>query len=261
VLATAESDDLIRTSPCRLRGAGQEHHAERPMVGTELVLELADVIGERLGALVLVCGFGGLRTGEALGLRRCDVDPLRSTVSVVVQAQELAGHGRALSGPKSDAGRRTVVVPKLVTTALVEHLSRFTGPELDAPVFTGPEGGPLRRASLSKAWRAAVRAVGAPAGLRVHDLRHHAATLAARVPGTTTAELMARIGHSSPRAALIYQHHTDERDRAIASALDAVIEQTQRPTRAPVVGIDRAGVRGVSGLAGAVPNTERSATP
>jgi hypothetical protein len=30
---------------------------------------------------------------------------------------------------------------------------------------------------------------------------------------------MARLGHSSPRAALIYQHATRERDKTIADAL------------------------------------------
>ena len=38
----------------------------------------------------------------------------------------------------------------------------------------------------------------------VSKVRHHAATLTARMPGITTKELMARIGHASPRAALIY---------------------------------------------------------
>lgn len=37
---------------------------------------------------------------------------------------------------------------------------------------------------------------------------------------------MARMGHASPRAALIYQHATAERDRAIADALSAMIDQT-----------------------------------
>jgi hypothetical protein len=34
---------------------------------------------------------------------------------------------------------------------------------------------------------------------------------------------MSRIGHSSPRAALIYQHATAERDKRIAEAIDAEI--------------------------------------
>lgn len=43
----------------------------------------------------------------------------------------------------------------------------------------------------------------------------------------TTKELMARLGHSSPRAALIYHHVTEERDRAIADQLDTLIASTQ----------------------------------
>lgn len=60
-------------------------------------------------------------------------------------------------------------------------------------------------------------------GLRFHDLRHTAATLAATT-GAITKELMARLGHASPRAALIYQHATDDRDRAIAAALTGLVE-------------------------------------
>lgn len=47
---------------------------------------------------------------------------------------------------------------------------------------------------------------------------------------------MARIGHSSPRAALLYQHAAADRDRMISSYLDDVIAATERPKLAPVVG-------------------------
>jgi hypothetical protein len=39
---------------------------------------------------------------------------------------------------------------------------------------------------------------------------------------------MARIGHSSTRAAMIYQHASRERDQAIAAALDALIDEARR---------------------------------
>jgi integrase len=258
VLATAEADDLIRQNPCRIRGGGQEHHDERPMIDTALVLDLADAIVPRLRACVLVAGFAGLRTGESLGLRRRDVDLLHGELRVVVQAQEVAGEGRVVLAPKSEAGKRTVVIPKVVADALETHMAEYTGPDLDAPVFTGPEGGPLRRARLSAAWRDAVKATGAPEGLHPHDLRHHAATLTARMPGVTTKELMARIGHASPRAALIYQHATAERDRAIATYLDGVVEGTERPARAPVVNLAEASRGGGVGL-DAEPGTGREA--
>ena len=52
---------------------------------------------------------------------------------------------------------------------------------------------------------------------------------------------MARIGHASPRAALIYQHATAERDRAIASFLDAEVAATVRTTKAPATDLAAAG--------------------
>lgn len=61
------------------------------------------------------------------------------------------------------------------------------------------------------------------------------------MPGVTTKELMARIGHASPRAALIYQHATAERDRAIAAFLDAEVAATVRSTKAPVADLHGAG--------------------
>jgi integrase len=53
-------------------------------------------------------------------------------------------------------------------------------------------------------------------------LRHTGATLAAAT-GATTKELMRRLGHSSPAAALVYQHAADDRDGEIARALDATL--------------------------------------
>ena len=60
-------------------------------------------------------------------------------------------------------------------------------------------------------------AAGRP-DLRFHDLRHTGATLAAAT-GATLAELMARLGHSTPAAAMRYQHAAAERDKVIAAAL------------------------------------------
>ena len=59
--------------------------------------------------------------------------------------------------------------------------------------------------------------------MHFHDLRHAAATLAVQT-GATLKDTMARLGHASPRAALIYQHAASDRDHAIARALDAAAQ-------------------------------------
>jgi integrase len=72
----------------------------------------------------------------------------------------------------------------------------------------------------------ALKEAGIPAdlGLHLHDLRHTGSTWSAQ-SGATLTELMARIRHSSTRAAMIYQHATRDRDNAIATALDQLILQ------------------------------------
>ena len=75
-------------------------------------------------------------------------------------------------------------------------------------------------------------------GFHFHDLRHTGNTLAAST-GASTKELMARMGHSSPRAALIYQHATRDRDRALADALSKLAGEPPRdPPRLHLVGDD-----------------------
>ena len=166
---------------------------------------------------------------------RADVDLLHGEVHVRRQTQEITDVGGMILDPKSEAGRRTVALPAVVVETLDRHLALFPGSDADAPLFTGPAGTPLRRATWSRVWRAAVAATGAPAELRPRDLRHHAATLTARMPGITTKELMARIGHASPRAALIYQHAAQERDRAVASFLDDIVAASRPTPTADVV--------------------------
>jgi integrase len=70
--------------------------------------------------------------------------------------------------------------------------------------------------------------------IRFHDLRHTGNTLAAAT-GASTRELMARMGHSSMRAALIYQHATKDRDAAIAAALSDMVASTETAPSAPVI--------------------------
>jgi integrase len=73
-----------------------------------------------------------------------------------------------------------------------------------------------------------VESIGAP-GLHFHDLRHTGNMLAAGT-GATLRDLMARMGHDSMRAALIYQHSTHSADRKIAEAMEALIgERAETP--------------------------------
>jgi integrase len=224
VLNGAVEDGRIVANPCTIKGAGVERSAERSVASIDQVQALANAIEPRFGALVLLAAFSGLRFGELSALTRRHIDLEAATVKVEVSAAEVhkANGGRIVGDPKTERSRRTVALPPQVALVLASHLAQYVGPEPDALVFCGPLGAPLRRGNFHKVWAKARDAAGIPDSLHFHDLRHTGNTLAAAT-GASTAELMARMGHASPRAAMIYQHATADRDRAIADALGKMI--------------------------------------
>ncbi len=179
-------------------------------------------------ALVLLATFASLRWGEVTALRRCDIDLEAATVRVRAAFVERSTGEILLGPPKSRAGRRVVGIPQAVIPVLREHLTVYVKDEPGALAFPGAQGGPLRRGNFNKmsAWPYAVRAVGVD-GLHFHDLRHTGNTFAA-ASGAGLRDLMARMGHDSERAAMIYQHEARGADQAITSAIDSHVQAEQR---------------------------------
>ena len=104
----------------------------------------------------------------------------------------------------------------IIKAELADHLERLDPDDDQVLVFTSPMGTPLRHSNFyRRAWPPAVAKAGLP-GIHFHDLRRAGNTLTA---DAGLRELMDRIGHSSTRAALIYQHSSDERQRKLADAV------------------------------------------
>ena len=283
VLMTTTEDDKIQTrNPCRIRGAGDEETAERPVLTVAQVFELAERVGRRpvgnirklpaggyrlrfrrhglmrtapevfrtrpeaeqalwrmaddgradcnhdrrFGALVLLATFASLRWGEVTALRRCDLDLARGTVRIRAAFVERSTGEILLGPPKSKAGRRVV------------HSGR------DHP---GPARAPVGLRQARAGCADLPRRDGRPAapqqlqqdvGLALRgalDRRTKSARSRSTAHGNTFAasggagirDLMARMGHDSERAALIYQHQARGADKTITSAIDAHIVSEQ----------------------------------
>lgn len=109
VLMTAvEEDKMISRNPCRIKGAGNEHTPERPVLTIAQVFELADRTADRrFRAMVLLTTFASLRWGEVTAVRRSSIDLQTRTVRVREQLLELDNGEMRLGPLKSKAGRRT----------------------------------------------------------------------------------------------------------------------------------------------------------
>jgi integrase len=283
IMATAVDDGLLPRNPCRLKGAGDEHAAERPVLTVGQVYELADRVGmrpvgniratpdgyrlrfahngvmrtpperyttraealralwkmagdsradsthdQRFRALVLLATFASLRWGEVSALTRADLDLKARTVRVRAAYVERSTGPLVLGPPKSQAGRRIVGIPAAIVPDLEQHLAVYVKPGSGALVFPGIMGGPVRRGNFNKlsGWPHVVEALGMP-GLHVHDLRHTGNQFAAN-SGAGLRDLMARMGHDSERAAMIYQHEARGADKAITDAIDKHVDDEQR---------------------------------
>jgi integrase len=190
ILALAVEARYIAANPCTVRRAASDQSPEMHIATVEQVATIARCIPHRYKALVLVAAFSGLRWGELVGLRRKRVDLVHGVIVVAEQLLEV--NGAFSFGPtKSRAGHRTVALPAAVVTVLAEHLRRYVLTQPDALVFVGERGAMLRRSNFNRrVWAPAVRAAGVP-GLRFHDLRHTAGTLATAA-GASLREVMAR---------------------------------------------------------------------
>lgn len=223
ILNTAVADDLLPANPCRVQGAGSVRRQRTIRPATLIELErLVEAAPERYRVMVLLGAWCALRFGEVTELRRKDVDPDGGVIRVRRGVTWLTGKP-VVDTPKTAAGSRDVAIPPHLFIALKNHLDAHVTPGPEALLFPLDAGGDVQisphkfRPIFSRARRAA----GRP-DLTFHQLRHTGAVLAA-ASGATIAELMARLGHTTPAMAMRYQHASADRDRVIAEALSELV--------------------------------------
>ncbi|HYX86876.1 MAG TPA: tyrosine-type recombinase/integrase [Gaiellales bacterium] len=201
------------SSPDRVRLPRVEQR-ELTIPTPEQVERLAAMIDARLWALVRLCGYAGLRQGEALALRPEDVDWLRRRAWV---GATLNKRTRKRESPKSGRGR-WVTLPTIVVDALAQHVAEHPA---DGYVFHR-QGRPWPATKVWAAWEAARNACGMD-GVRFHDLRHSAASLMIAA-GWSPKRVQVELGHADPAFTLrVYGHLWPDEIEAGRRALDAVL--------------------------------------
>ncbi|MFY1597059.1 site-specific integrase [Micromonospora sp. WMMD737] len=184
---------------------------ERPVVAVWTPAQLASFLdyvrGDSLYALWWLVALRGLRRGEAAGLRWVDIDLHDGQLSVVRQ-RTTAGYDVHEGPPKTAASRRTVALDTHTVQVLRQHRARQRerrGRRVGAGkvchdsgyVFISPDGLPLHPGYLTQRFRLLVDRAGLPP-IRLHDLRHGAATLA-HAAGADMKTIQDQLGHANIR--------------------------------------------------------------
>lgn len=186
----------LRRNPCRIRGAGKESAAERPVATVAQVDALADAMVPRWRLMVYLAAYGPLRPEEQAAMRRPDVDLDVVGVWMRRAAPELTTGRRVVGDTKSDAGKRLVVLSAFMEQVLRRHLAWYAEKAPDGLLFLGEKGKPFRRSTFGRKWRRARARVGMPEDFRFYGLRHTGHTLSTQ-SGATLKDT--RSGRASPQ--------------------------------------------------------------
>jgi integrase len=138
----------------------------------------------------------GLRRGEAVGLRWCDLDLIARVLMVSHQVRDHNGR-TVVCPPKTDSSIRVIALDHL-TVGVLRRLSAIEAPS-DRPLtgflFTNQRGDPLSPGYVTHTFRRLIADAGLPP-IRLHDLRHGAASLSLAA-GNELKTVQAMLGHSS----------------------------------------------------------------
>ncbi|MEW5934348.1 MAG: tyrosine-type recombinase/integrase [Bacillota bacterium] len=227
-LEDAVKEGLCGRNAAHLARPPEKEAKERPVLSEEESRILLDRLADpRLRIPAALALGAGLRRGEALGLRWCDVDLDGHRLYVSQTMQHIPGEGVAARPPKTAAGRRCVAIPGF----LVETLREWRRRQLEARLAAGPawqdhglvctraDGCPLDPEWLTRAFRNAIRKLGLPP-VHFHDLRHTHATFLLKL-GAHPRVVQERLGHSEVGVTLgTYSHVLPDMQEEAARRLD-----------------------------------------
>jgi integrase len=227
--------DLIPRNVATLVDFPKVEHAEIEPYSPEQAQQLIEAAkGHRLGALFSVALAVGLRKGEALALKWPAIDLERGTLAVRLALQRVKMPGEKkgqliLKEPKRSS-RRTINLPQVCTSALLQHRTtqererRLAGSRWKEAeyVFTTGIGTPLEPRNLERAYRQ-ILAVAGLHHIRIHDLRHTAATLLL-TQGVHPRAVMELLGHSQIAITMnTYSHVVPALRKETANQMDQIL--------------------------------------
>jgi integrase len=179
---------------------------ERPPVAVWTAAQTAEFLhairDHRLYAAFHLIALRGLRRGEAVGLRWCDIDLEEGVAVISQQLQPYDGHLTACP-PKTARSGRANALDRTTVAALRTHRRRQLqekdeygdGYRDSGYVITCLNGDPMSPDRLTRIFQQLIAEHGLPP-IRLHDLRHGAATLALAA-GLELKVVQEMLGHSS----------------------------------------------------------------
>jgi integrase len=159
---------------------------EMPSLNLEQAHMLLEAAREhQLETLLILVVVTGMRHGELRGLRWQDINFVEKSLQVKRTSGYLPGYGYVEREPKSAKGKRKIILPDFVIEQLKKHRMQQVEVKRKASnqwqdkdlVFCNRTGGFIHESNVMRMYRMILAKAGLPLELRMHDLRHSAATI------------------------------------------------------------------------------------
>jgi integrase len=184
------SNGVLQSNPASIRRGWLpvEPRHPRTLTKTQLRRFLRASTGDRYEALILFLALSGVRLGEALALRWCEVD-LEARTAIIRRPVSL--HRREM--PTIRFGFRTIDLAGPLVAALTRH--RVESQDADLVFRGGRLGGCVNARHVHQACRSVAKRAGLPI-VSPHVLRHTWATTLLEA-GVPVSYVSCSLGHSS----------------------------------------------------------------
>lgn len=224
ILQSALQDELIEKNPAsdRRLDIPTDKKTERealPVEDMRDILSKLNVLDEQDRRYAALIFFTGMRRGEVLGLKWCDIDLQANEIHISRNVTYPTSHLPVVGTTKTKSGNRTVpIIP-----ALLDYIVPVGNP--DCYIVSG-EHEPPTHSWQRKAWERIDKAVDMR-GATPHVLRHSFATLIEDT-GADVKSLQSIIGHSDVQTTLNrYVHPREGKKReAMQNVANILFSQT-----------------------------------
>ena len=223
-LHDAVNRQIINRNVSRLVDVPQDIHKERSYWTPEYCTKFLDSIKDhRFYPIFLLYFTYGMRRGEALGLRWCDIDFESKVIHIRQQLVEMGRH-IFINDPKTEQSRRDLpIMPEVEKTFL--ELSKLEH-EPNALVFRSRTGTPYQPNNVFRFFKKQTRLLGLPE-ISIHDIRHTVATMI-KDGNVPLKDAQMTLGHASPTTTMEYYQHSslENKSHALAAMWGNVAEKS-----------------------------------
>jgi len=226
ILDQAIREGKLITNPARLDAVGKvrlpqdSKSKEHRYLNPEELLVVA-VACKNYEPFIYFLATTGVRFGEARALTVGDITISENKLRISKSVAEI--NGQLILGTPKNGESRTLILPQITLNKIKPLLEGRANQDL---VFTGPQGKALRHANFRRrVWVPAVEVTGNQ-GLRIHDLRHTAASLAIKSEANVKV-VQNMLGHKSAQMTLDRYAGLFESDQVdVARRMDQMMSET-----------------------------------